>query len=103
MFLSLIAVAGVHLPSVPRASVHLPSVPRASPACGMSEYAAAPTASTATAFSAARWHGERRRKILEDHPEEMQKLLKQRDDSWVLSLGLLLLPAYGWALCHAPD
>lgn len=51
------------------------------------------------AFSAARWHNERRRAILRDHPE-VRDLAES--DFWVFSLGLAILPAYAWALTHAP-
>lgn len=55
----------------------------------------------ATAFSAARWHRERRRQILEDHPEV--RALLQESDAWVRWLGAVVLPAFGWMLWHAPD
>ena len=51
-------------------------------------------------FSASRWHRERRRQILADHPEVRDLI---GDDSWVFALGLVLLPLYGWVLWHSPE
>lgn len=52
------------------------------------------------AFSAARWHRERRRQILAAHPE-VRGLIGS--DSWVFSLGLVILPLYGSVLWHSPE
>ena len=51
-------------------------------------------------FSASRWHRERRRQILADHPEVRDLI---GDDSWVFALGLAVLPLYGWVLWHSPE
>ncbi len=51
-------------------------------------------------FSASRWHRERRRQILADHPEVRDLI---GDDSWVFALGLVVLPLYGWVLWHSPE
>ena len=40
-------------------------------------------------FSASRWHRERRRQILAAHPEVRDLI---GDDSWVFTLGLVILP-----------
>ena len=51
-------------------------------------------------FSASRWHRERRRQILADHPEVRDLI---GDDSWVFALGLVILPLYCWVLWHSPE
>ena len=50
-------------------------------------------------FSASRWHRERRQQILAAHPE-VRRLFG--DDSWVFTLGLVILPLYAWVLWHSP-
>ena len=54
------------------------------------------------AFSAADWHRSRRRRILDDHSDEVRELARE-SDFWVFSLGAVLLPSFGWALWHAPE
>ena len=51
-------------------------------------------------FSASRWHRERRRQILAAHPEVRDLI---GDDSWVFTLGLVILPLYAWVLWHSPE
>ena len=51
-------------------------------------------------FSAAEWHRSRRREILEAHPS-VRALIGS--DDWVLSLGLLILPAFAWVVWHSPE
>ena len=51
-------------------------------------------------FSASRWHLDRRRQILAAHPEVRDLI---GDDSWVFTLGLVILPLYAWVLWHSPD
>jgi hypothetical protein len=59
-----------------------------------------PPAPLQPGFDAAEWHRTRRKQILAAHPE-VRGLIGS--DAWVFSLGLVVLPAYGWSLYTAPS
>lgn len=52
---------------------------------------------------AATWHRQRRRQMLEEHGSELRALISEESDFWVFSLGLVLVPLYGYALVQSPD
>ncbi len=51
-------------------------------------------------FNAAQWHRQRRRDILRAHPEVWSLV---ESDFWVFSLGLAILPLFGYVLWRSPS
>jgi len=60
-----------------------------------------PGAQQTSTFSAAQWHRQRRREILEAHPEV--RSLTAESDVWVASLGVLIIPCFVAVLAHTPE